>query len=107
MDDDQQQQEEAQPLEVAPREVRQRLATVAAALAITPARSTRRGGLVGFVTGEQESTGPSITDALKIARFAADDYRSLKGVDEPDAPVGVTAEDLLEHFTRTITRKDR
>lgn len=106
MNDDQQ-QEEPQPLEVVPEEVRQRLATVAMALAITPAQSRRRGGLVGLVTGEQESTGPSITDALRIARFAADDYRSIKGVDEPDAPDGVTAADMLEHFTRTITRKDR
>lgn len=104
---DQQQEVGAQPPEVVPEEVRQRLATVAMSLAITPPQSRRRGGLIGIVTGEQETTAPSITDALKIARFALDDYRSIEGVDQPDAPDGVTAEDLLEHFTRNTNRKDR
>lgn len=84
-----------------PQEVRQRLAAVTVALGITPRRSVRRGGVIGAITGEQQGTSPSVTDALRIARFACDDYRQLDGVDQPDAPFdSVTAHDLLAHLTR-------
>ncbi|MGP5483342.1 hypothetical protein ACTXMZ_10210 [Brachybacterium alimentarium] len=101
-DNDQQPEKDtkAEPFEVVPVEVRQRLAAFTFALGITPDKSVRRGGIVGMVTGEQQNTGPSITDALRIARFACDDYRDLAGVDAPDLQQGVTAHELLNHFTR-------
>lgn len=85
--------------DIVPEEVRDRLAVVAAALAITPRQPARRGGFLDAIAGEQAPAAPSVTDALRIARFACDDHRDIAGVDQPD-PLGVTAEDLLTHLTR-------
>lgn len=84
-----------------PEEAHGRLAVVAAALTITPGRPdrSRRGGLAGVFFGDPAEPSPSVTDALRIARFACDDYRDIDGVDAL-APEAVTAADLLDHLTR-------
>lgn len=64
-----------------------RLDVVRHALALLPTRSTgSRGGFVGAIAGDtRREIGPDVTDALRIARFAADDHRDLPGVDAPEA----------------------
>lgn len=64
-----------------------RLDVVRHALAMLPTRSTgSRGGMVGkFAVDTRHEIGPDVTDALRIARFTADDHRDLPGVDVPEA----------------------
>lgn len=58
----------------------ERLAVVVAALEIVP-RGKRTKGTPGLITGETTDASPSVTEALRVARFALDPYSDLPGVD--------------------------
>lgn len=60
-----------------------RLDVFRAALAAVPSGTSNKGGIIGALVGET-TKAPSVTDALRVSRFVADEYRDIAGVDVPD-----------------------